>query len=62
MIGHETVAHDSRATLQGVAGQQIQIESAIAIGVEYLLTIVTALRDVMGKARDDDARTTGHKS
>jgi hypothetical protein len=62
MIGHETVAQDSRAVLRGVPGQQIQVESAIVIAVKYLLAIVAALRDVMGNARNDDTRTTGHKS
>ena len=32
------------------------------IAVEYLLSIVAALGDVMDHARNDDTRTSGHKS
>lgn len=62
MVGHETVAEDSRAVLRGVPGQQIPIEPAVIIGVEYLLAVVAALRDVMRNTRNDDTRTPWHKS
>ena len=40
-------------------GQDLQVLAIVAEGEEYRLAIVTAPRDVMGYAGNDDARATG---
>jgi hypothetical protein len=51
-----------RAVAASVSGQQIQVETATVSGVEYLLAMIAALRNVMSQAGKDDAATSGHKS
>jgi hypothetical protein len=39
----------------------MKIEATIVVGEEDRLTVIAALRHMMGYTRDDDARATGHK-
>ena len=61
MIGHQAITGDLGAVSAGVPRQQIQVKPAIIHGVEYLLAIIAALRDVMSHARNDDASTPRHE-
>ena len=47
VIAHEAIADDLKAVLPGLLGEQLKIYMPIIIDKEYILTIISPLRDVM---------------
>jgi hypothetical protein len=62
MVGHQAVTQDLKAILESMLSQQGEVKLAILIREEDILTVVTALGDVMGEAGNGVPRAPGHGS
>jgi hypothetical protein len=62
VIGHQAIAQNACSGTRGVAGEKVQIETAVVGGEENRLTVIAALGNVMSDTGKDDAGTAGHNS
>ena len=60
VVRHQAVGPAGDAVLAALAGQEIAIEFVVVIAEEHPLAPVAALREVMGKPRDDETSDAGH--
>ena len=60
MVGHKAISEDSHAVVPGILGEQAQVKAIVFGAEENLLSIITPLGDMVGKARDYNARYAGH--
>ena len=60
VVGHQTIGPDRDALFAALDRQDIAIERIVVVAKEDALAPVAALRDVMGKAGDDELGDAGH--
>ena len=60
VIGHQAVAQQGQTVELGIVTEQVEIGGAIGVAGENDLSSIAALRNMMRKVYDDDARQAGH--
>jgi hypothetical protein len=60
VVRHEAVTGDSRAMQRRLPPQDFQIEPPVISRKKHRLPVVPALRNMMGNARHNPARTSRH--
>ncbi len=60
MVRHQAIGPAGDALLAALARQEIAIKLIVVIAEKHPLAPIAALRDMMGKARDDKTSDAGH--
>ena len=60
MVGHQTPRQSVNSMSPHLIDESVEVEQPVFGRVEYVLSIITALGDVVGNAGNDETRTPGH--
>jgi len=60
MVGHQTIPEHPRAIAMRTFAKKVQIKTPVVRTEEDGLTVVAALRYMMGNTREDGSGSTGH--
>jgi hypothetical protein len=60
MVGHQTPRQRVNSMPLHLIDEGVEVEQSVFGRVEYVLSIITALGDVVGNAGNDETRTPGH--